>query len=327
MQAALITEPGKVRVDSFADPDPAADQAVVRPELISICGSDLRFVYDQPADAYPLKPGQSGHEVIGVVEAVGCHGDTVFPFEPGERVLATPSPHMGMAERFTIGIDGLVRVPEGMAAEWLAVAQPLGTVISGCNKLRDVTGATVVVVGQGGIGLLFDRMLRHMGAGTVIGLDLTDTRRAAGLHFGADHVIDAAGDDVPEAVKEAAGGVEPQIVIEAAGEPASVNLALDLVHPYGQLLLFGVPRKPVFEFAYLSWYRKRPHMQTSSIADGTGSSLYEQALNLIVRGEIDVDGLISHRLPLARVADAYELARTHNDGALKVAIDFREGTG
>ena len=102
MQAAHVTAPGTVRVDSFADPEPATGHAVVRPELISICGSDLLAVYGQPADAYPLNPGQSGHEVIGVVEAVEYRGKTVFPFEPGERVLATPSPHVGMAERFAI---------------------------------------------------------------------------------------------------------------------------------------------------------------------------------------------------------------------------------
>ena len=325
MQAAHVSAPGTVRVDTFADPEPAAGHAVIRPELISICGSDLRAVYDQQADAYPLQPGQSGHEVIGVVEAVAYHGKTVFPFEPGERVLATPSPHVAMAERFAIGFDGLLRVPEGVPAERLAVAQPLGTVICGCNKLRDVAGATVAVVGQGGIGLLFDRMLRRMGARTVIGLDVVEARRAAGLHFGADHVIDAAGDDVPAAVAEAAGGAEPEIVIDAAGEPESVNLALELVRPYGQLLLFGVPRQPVFEFPYLAWYRKRPNMQTSSIADADPSSMYELALNLIARGDVDVDGLVSHRLPLARLADAYALARDRGDGALKVAVDFREG--
>ena len=212
-----------------------------------------------------------------------------------------------------------------MPAERLAIAQPLGTVICGCNKLRDVAGATVAVVGQGGIGLLFDRMLRRMGAGTVIGLDPVEARRAAGLRFGADHVIDAACDDVPAAVAEASGGVEPQIVIEACGQPASINLAVELVRPFGQLLLFGVPKKPAFEFSYLTWFRKRPHTQSSSIRDGTGSAPYELALNLIARGDVDVEGLISHRLPLARVADAYELARTCGDGALKVAVDFREG--
>ncbi len=326
MQAAHVTSPGTVRIESFPEPELTPGHAVVRPELITICGSDLRAVYDQPADAYPLAPGHSGHEVIGIVEAVEYRGKTVFPFEPGERVLATPSPHLGMAERFPIAFDGLVRVPEGLPAERLAVAQPLGTVISGCNKLRDVAGATVVVIGQGGIGLLFDAMLRRMGARTVIGLDLTEARRAAGLRFGADRTIDPTGDDVPAAVEEAAGGVPPQIVIDAAGEPASINLALELVRPYGQLLLFGVPKQPAFEFSYLTWYRKRPHTQTSSIADGNPSALYQQAINLIARGDVDVDGLISHRLPPARAADAYALARTRGDGALKVAVDFRGGT-
>lgn len=325
MQAAHVTSPGTVRIDSFPEPELTPGHAVVRPELISICGSDLRAVYDQPAGAYPLAPGQSGHEVVGIVEAVEYRGKTVFPFEPGERVLAPPSPHLGMAERFPIPVDSLVRVPAGLPAERLAVAQPLGTVIAGCNKLSEVAGATVVVVGQGGIGLLFDAMLRRMGARTVIGLDLTEARRAAGLRFGADRTIDPAGGDAPAAVEEAAEGV-PQIVIDAAGEPDSINLAVDLVRPYGTLLLFGVPRQDSFEFSYKTWYRKRPRLRTSSIADGNPSALYEQALNLIARGEVDVSGLISHRLPLDRAADAYALARTRGDGALKVAVDFRAGS-
>ena len=202
MQAAHVTSPGTVRIDSFPEPELSPGHAVVRPELISICGSDLRAVYDQPAGAYPLAPGQSGHEVVGIVEAVEYHGKAVLPFGPGERVLAPPSPHLGMAERFPIPVDSLVRVPAGLPAERLAVAQPLGTVIAGCNKLREVAGATVVVIGQGGIGLLFDAMLRRMGARTVIGLDLTEARRAAGLRFGADRTIDPAGGDVPAAVAE-----------------------------------------------------------------------------------------------------------------------------
>ena len=67
-------------------------------------------------------------------------------------------------------------------------------------------------------------------------------------------------------------------------------------------------------------------MQTSSITDGDSHSLCELALNLITRDDVNVNGLISHRLPIARVSDAYALARTGGDGALKVAVDFRENT-
>ena len=136
---------------------------------------------------------------------------------------------------------------------------------------------------------------------------------------------DPAGGGAPEAVAEAAGGVEPHIVIDAAGEPDSINLAVELVRPSGTLLLFGVPRADSFEFSFKTCYRKRPRLRTSSIADGNPNELYRQALDLIVRGGIDVDGLISHRLPPSRAADAYALARTRGDGALKVAVDFRMG--
>lgn len=323
MQAAHVTSPGTVRLESFPEPELTPGHAIVRPELISICGSDLRAVYDQPADAYPLPPGHSGHEVVGIVEAVGEQDGAETPFKPGDRVLATPSPHLGMAERFPIAFDGLARAPDGLPAERLAVAQPLGTVISGCNKLRGVAGATAAVIGQGGIGLLFDAMLRRMGARTVIGLDLSEARRAAGLRFGADRTIDPAAGGAPAAVAEAAEGVAPQIVIDAAGEPDSINLAMELAAPNGTVLLFGVPRVDSFEFAYKTWYRKRPLLRASSIADGDPNALYRQAIDLIVRGDVDVDGLISHRLPPSRTADAYALARTRADGALKVAVDFR----
>ena len=327
MQAAHVTSPGTVRLESFPEPELTPGHAIVRPELISICGSDLRAVYDQPADAYPLPPGHSGHEVVGIVEAVEEQDGTDSPFRPGERVLATPSPHLGMAERFPIAFDGLVRAPDGLPAERLAVAQPLGTVISGCDKLRGVADATVAVIGQGGIGLLFDAMLRRMGARTVIGLDLSEARRAAGLRFGADRTIDPAGGGAPAAVAEAVEGVAPQIVIDAAGEPDSINLAMELAAPNGTVLLFGVPRVDSFEFAYKTWYRKRPLLRASSIADGDPNALYRQAIDLITSGGVDVDGLISHRLPPSRTADAYALARTRADGALKVAVDFRAGLG
>ena len=327
MQAAHVTSPGTVRLESFPEPELTPGHAIVRPELISICGSDLRAVYDQPADAYPLPPGHSGHEVVGIVEAVEEQDGAETPFKPGDRVLATPSPHLGMAERFPIAFDGLVRAPDGLPAERLAVAQPLGTVISGCDKLRGVAGATAVVIGQGGIGLLFDAMLRRMGARTVIGLDLSEARRAAGLRFGADRTIDPAAGGAPAAVAEAAAGVEPQVVIDAAGEPDSINLAMELAAPNGTVLLFGVPRVDSFEFAYKTWYRKRPLLRASSIADGDPNALYRQAIDLITSGGVDVDGLISHRLPPSRTADAYALARTRADGALKVAVDFRAGLG
>lgn len=325
MLAAYVTAPGNIEVIEAADPELMVGQAIVRPELISICGSDLRAVYDRSAEDYPLPPGQSGHEVVGFVEAIEYRGKTVFPFKPGDRVLATPSPHLGMCERFSIGVEGLVRVPDNVSAELLAVAQPLATVISGCNKLSNVAGSTVVVVGQGGIGLLFNAMLRRMGARIIIGMDLTESRRAAGLQFGADRTIDPTSDNVLGQVEEAVTG-EPEIVIDAAGEPASINISLEMVRSHGQLLLFGVPKHPKFEFSYLMWYRKRPHMQTSSIADGDSHSLCELALNLITRDDVNVNGLISHRLPIARVSDAYALARTRGDGALKVAVDFRENT-
>ena len=107
MRASHISAPGRVSVVEVEEPQPKADHAVIRPEIISVCGSDLKAAYTLPADEYPLVPGRSGHEVIGVIEAVSYGSKVVFPFEAGERVLALPAAQDGMAERFLAPVERL----------------------------------------------------------------------------------------------------------------------------------------------------------------------------------------------------------------------------
>ena len=127
MRAARVTAPGQVEVVSTPAPEPAAGQAQLRPELVTLCGSDLRTVYSGGADAYPLPPGVSGHEIVARVTAPDPAAAAPDGLTPGTRVLALVTQQQGMAERFVTPCSDLIRLPGDLPAEHLVLAQQLGT--------------------------------------------------------------------------------------------------------------------------------------------------------------------------------------------------------
>ncbi len=317
MRASHISAPGRVSVVEVEEPQPRADHAVIRPEIISVCGSDLKAVYSLPADEYPLVPGRSGHEVIGVIEAVSYGSKVVFPFEAGERVLALPAAQDGMAERFLAPVERLFRVPE-YPIEHMVMAQPLATVISGTQKLTNVIAGDVVVIGQGGIGLLFDTLLRRMGARRVVGVELMPARRRVAERFGATHVVDGTAEDVIDRIAGALDGGLADTVIDATGEPEAINLCAKVVRSRGEILFFGGLKKRTFPYDFFSFHSKQPETRFSGAG---GRPLFELAINLIARGDVSADGIITHRFPLAEVAQAYEAAHTRGHDCIRVAVE------
>jgi threonine dehydrogenase-like Zn-dependent dehydrogenase len=289
--------------------------------MLSICGSDVRAVYHAPREEYPLPVGRGGHEVIALVEdvrgpaeGVAC-GDLVMALVPGDA---------GMAEHFCTPADNLLPLPEGAPPEELLMAQQLGTVIHACKRLQNVVGADVVVIGQGSAGLFFDAMLRRLGARRVVAVDVVRARLDAAAHFGATHAINARLVDPQGAISGITARRMADLVVEAAGEPETINLMPRLVRENGALLSFGIPRGPhSFEFDYFSLFRKKCVLTSS---DGAileaGRASTRMALELVARREIDVRPMLTHRLPFSRVQEAYELARSRADGAIKIIVDM-----
>ncbi len=321
MRAIQIVAPGRPEFVEVPVPTLRPGHGLVRPLLLSLCGSDVRSVYYAPEDEYPLAVGRGGHEVIAQVEALAGSppgvgvGDSVMALVPGDA---------GMSERFVTATDNLLALPADCPREHLLMAQQLGTVIFACRRLPNVVGMDTVVIGQGSAGLFFDAMLRRLGAERVVALDVIEQRVAAGLKLGATHALNIHGVDPISAVADITGGRMADLVIEAVGEPETINLMPHLVRKGGHLMSFGVPRGPhVFPFDYFSLFRKTCHFTSS---DGTieepGRRSTRMALDLIAKGEIDVTPMLTHRLSFARVKEAYELARSREDGVIKIVIDM-----
>jgi L-iditol 2-dehydrogenase len=259
--------------------------------------------------------------MIGVVQAVD---GTETGLEVGDVALTLAPYHRAMAEYFLAPVENVLVLPTGRPLEHLLMAQQLGTVIHACTRLPNVVGKDVAVIGQGSAGLFFNAILRRMGARRVIGLDLKEARAAAGLEFGATHTLNNAQTDPLQAVKEITSGELADVVIEAAGEVNAINLAPALVKVGGHLLFFGVPHETDFVFNYWALFRKYCHTTTAGAATlfDPGRRSFRMALDLIGRGEIDVSPMITHRFPFERVIEAYELARSRDDGAIKVIIEM-----
>jgi len=316
-----VRSPGIGRGELVQTPAPqlAPGHALVRIEHVALCGSDLRRLYYPRPEDLPLPVGAPGHELIGTIEAV----DGADSLRVGDRALILAPEENAMIERCLAPASCVLPLPPGRPAEELLMAQQLGTVLYAAKFLPAAVGSTAAVIGQGSAGLLWDRVLRRLGAARVVALDLTEARVQAALRFGATHAINNSRTDAVQAVKDITGGELPDLVVEACGEPSGINLAIALVRVGGRIQFFGVPHGAGFPLDYWTLFRK--YCTTHS----TGRSSFEAdkghfrlALELIASGEVDVSGMVTHRFPFERVAEAYELARTREDGALKVVVDM-----
>ena len=322
MPAALATDLQRIRCDLVPVPDPEPGKVLVRTRLASICGSDLHIVYmGWNAHEFPLPHGYPGHEGLGeVVDGDGTD------FAPGDLVLTAPNiwNSRTFAGYQLIEPHFLLKLPRDVPEKHLLMAQQLGTVVFGCRRLPSLIGQTVVVVGQGSVGLFHDFMLRRLGAHRIIGIEPVPERLAAGRAMGLDEAVDVSGRRATEAVMDLTGGEGADLVIEAVGSVETLNQTLQLARPLGRIAVFGLP--PTMERVPFDWdtfFRKRLDMHTVFGAqDEPGLPAFQIAVDYIARGDIDMAPFVTHTLPIDRVQEAFDLAHTKEDGALKVSLTF-----
>jgi threonine dehydrogenase-like Zn-dependent dehydrogenase len=319
MKATRVVAPGEA---VFVDVEPPSWQpghALVRPLKLSLCGSDIRMLCHAAPNEYPFPPGTTGHEMVGVVEQV----DSDAPIRPGDLTLTLAPGHGAMCSLYSAPLEHVLPLPSGKPIEQLLQAQQLGTVIYACQRLPNVIGKDVAVIGQGSAGLWFCFQLKRMGARRIVAIDLEMARLGLSHHFGATHTVLNNGRDVLSAVHEITEGRLVDLVVEAAGELSAINLAVDLVRKFGQILFFGCPRGQILEFNFEQFFFKCCQATTIvGAAEEPGQISTRTALQMIAQGEIDVQPMLTHCFPFERVMEAYELQRTRADGAIKIIVDM-----
>lgn len=325
MKSVQVVERGRAAFIDVAKPEARPGYVVVRTAYLSLCGSDIRMLHYAADACYPYPPGTTGHEMVGTVEAV-AEGENYFCV--GDQVLALAPGHRAMCEYFLAPIEHVIPLPAGKPIEVLLQAQQLGTVMYASQRLPSLLGKDVAVIGQGSAGLWFNYLLSRLGARRIVALDVDASRLERSRLFGATDVIHNTAVDPQAAIQDCLEGKLADVVIEAAGETPAINLAVDLVKQYGDILYFGVPRGQSLSFNFEGFFHKccRATTIVGATAEANQNST-RMAVNLIAQGQAPAEKLITHHLKFAEVMEAYEMHHHRTDGCLKIVIEMPGADG
>ncbi len=345
MRALVFHGAGDVRCEALPDPTPPdTNGVIVRVERAAICGSDLHLYHG----AIPTAEAgfAIGHEFVGEVAEVGSG---VRRFASGDRVLVSGVIGCGACdncirgrvircERFQTRVFGNSSALPGGQAEAVAVpgadaalrAIPDEITTEQAVLLTDILptaqfgargadirpGQDVAVIGLGPVGLLAVDCAQLFGPARVFAIDRVPERLAAAEARGAIP-IDAGSDAVAE-VRERTGGFGPDAVIEAVGADETIQAAIGLVRVGGAVSVVGVNLNPAFPFPM-------PLAMMKDLRFTIGicpiPELWDELIPLVQSGRLAPEYVFTHRMPLSKGPDAYEIFAERRDGVLKVLLD------
>jgi threonine dehydrogenase-like Zn-dependent dehydrogenase len=291
---------------------------LVRTAWALTCGSDMPFFFgNKRYRNYPLTPGAPIHECTGMVVESSSE-----QFRPGDRVLSIPEGDLGLAEYYlaqaskTLVLDLSI---QDLAAA--CIIQPLSTIISSLDRLGDLQGKSVAVLGLGSIGLMFCWLAKKRGAYSVIGIDPSSDRCRFAAALGATETIGSRGIELIHLARSNPSSWNPpDICIEAVGhQTETINDCLELVRKYGTVVAFGVPDRPVYALEYEIFFRKNAQLIATVTPDW--AEYLPKAQDLYLANTEVLSSLITHRMPIRDAEKAFGLYERREDGIIKAALD------
>lgn len=326
IRQVVIRGPGQIEVVAASPPEPGRGEVRVRTSLVGVCGSDLHVLEGKhPFVTFPVMPG---HEVVGVVDAVG---PDVQDIEPGRRVLVEPNLICGqcgycrsgrynlceqlavvgfqapgsLADLFVVPASRLHPVPPTLSDREAALVEPLSTAVHAVRMAgADLSGRTVAILGSGSIGLLTLVAAREAGATAIATTDLQANKRERAVRLGARAAFDARDENLVARVKEALGG-RPDITFDCVSHQASIDQAVALAQKGGTIIVVGVAAGPV--------RIPLPIIQDQEIRI-EGSAMYvrqdvQRAMALLEAGAVPIEEIVTATYPLERIEEAFAAAR------------------
>jgi L-iditol 2-dehydrogenase len=327
-------------------PEIGSGEMLVRVEVCGVCGTDIKKI----RKGLVPPPRIFGHEIAGTVTRLGRD---VSRFREGERVVlhhhipcgscyycrrqvyaqcetykrngttAGFEPAGGGFAEYVKAMDwivekGAIPVPQGVRPEEAAFVEPVNTCLKAVKKAGIAPGMTVLVVGQGPIGLLLMQLARWAGAGVVVSDTLPD-RLEAGRRLGASIALDARHADVVAEVRGLTEGRGADVALLAAAGGAPLRQAVDATRPGGAIVPFAAtsPGETVeLDLGALSAGEKDILSSYSASVD-----VQDLAAQLVFRREVRVAELVTHRFPLEDAARAVDTASRPSPGVLKVILE------
>ena len=348
MQAAVYRGVNDVRIESVPVPAIGPGEVLIQVHACGICGTDLKKIHTGSHSA----PRIFGHETVGTIAAVGAG---VGAFAVGDRVAvfhhipcgacyycrkktfaqcpvykrvgcsAGFEPSGGGFAGYVRVTDwivkrGLIKIPDGIPFAQAMFVEPLNTCLKGVRSLNLAADETVLVIGQGPIGIMLASLAKRSGA-KVFTSDLYPERHAVAARFGLDSPIDASREDAVEVVRAASEGRGADAVILATAGNALIRIAMEAARPGGRVLLFAQTQhgEATIDPAAICVDEKTLLGSYSASVD-----IQDEALRLVFEGYgqgYDLSRLVSHRFPLSEAVEALALASEPKATSMKIMIE------
>jgi len=342
MKALVLREYGKLVYEEVEEPAIQPDEVLVEVKACGICGSDVHGMDGSTGRRIP--PVIMGHEASGVVARVGPavkgwkSGDrvsfdsmiwcgTCWHCRRGETNLCDDRRVLGVscadyrchgAFARSVAVPGriLVRMPADLQFDQAALGEPLAVAMHAVRIGTPRVGESVLVVGAGMIGLLVLQVLKASGCAPILVADIDRSKLPRAKDVGADTVLDSSAPDFLDRVRGETAGRGADCSFEAVGAGSALSAALSAVRKGGRVVMVGNLAQKV-DFALQSAVTREITLLGSCASRGE----YADSLELIARGRVRVEPLISARAPLSEGARWFERLYRREPGLMKVVLN------
>ena len=342
MRALVLTAPNRFEIQDYPVPEIGPNEVLLKIAACGICGSDVHGMDGSTGRRRP--PIIMGHEASGVIAQLG---DNVTGWAEGERVTFDSTINCGTCwfcrrgqinlcdHRQIIGVSSeecrrhgafaeyvmvphhiLYRLPDSLSFQHAAMVEPVSVALHAVNRAGVCIGDTAVVVGTGVIGLLTVQALRAAGCGQIIAVDLDQKKLDLACKLGADEGLRSDQVDVVAEVMRRTGGRGADVSMEVVGITPTVQMATACLRKGGQLTLVGILATKI-EFPMQAVVTRELTVTSSYISCGE----YPVCLDLMARGAINVDPLVSAVAPLDDGAAWFQRLQAGNEGLVKVILE------
>ncbi|HEV2125476.1 MAG TPA: zinc-binding dehydrogenase [Chloroflexota bacterium] len=349
MKAALFYGGDVIRVEEVRTPQPGPGEVLVHVRSAGICGSDLHG-YRRPRASRVADAHQSGHELAGVVAALG---PDVSSLQIGQRVGIEPEHLIGCGEciycrrgdthlcrsrgikhgerhsshgfsEYDVCYQGNVHpLPDSVSLDAAAILDCYACAVHAVHRAPVQPFATAVVIGTGTIGMNVGQVAKATGAGHVIMVGRRPEPLAIAREAeAADAGIDGGSTDPVQAVLDLTQGEQADVVFETVGGDApTIDQAIGMARRGGTVCILGMFSEAQSVDVGQAYRKELTLMWSNSYSTWHGRSEYKIALDLLASGRVRAEPLLTHHFPLEKIAEAFATADDKRaSGAIKVLV-------
>jgi L-iditol 2-dehydrogenase len=339
MKQSVMTRPGVIEFRDISRPTAGPGEVLVHIQRIGVCGSDIHVYHGlHPYTSYPIV---QGHEVSGLIAEVGAGvaglrvADLVtfmpqvtcgecYPCTHGMEHICESLKVMGFQtdgagqEYFPVAASKVLKMPGGISLDQAAMVEPVAVGVHAIRRGGGVAGKNVVVLGAGTIGNMLAQSARAAGANKVMLSDINAYKLERAQACGFECAVNPRENDLASVVRNCMGPDRADVIFECVGAEETITAAVDIARKGSTIVIVGV-------------FGKQPVVDIGLVQDReltlVGTLMYqkpdfEQAVEWLAAGKLNLSALISARFPFEHYLDAYHSIEEARGSSMKVMIEL-----